>query len=145
MKVRVTFELDSIAEAEEVMQAVKLLKDKPYRLKGFGAPIVDRDVDGEVEVQDGGPLDPRDVPEPKDRQEPAAPRPNVSPGFTACQKIGGDTKTQLLTEVDHRDLHPSTIEIIAKRMKRTPDQTKALIQLLWNRGEIKYDGKEIYL
>lgn len=70
-----------------------------------------------------------------------APRPNTSPGWDACQKIGSETKEKLLSELQHH----SDPEHVSKRIKRTPDQTRALIQLLWNRGEIKYDGKEFYL
>lgn len=70
-----------------------------------------------------------------------APRPNVSPGWTACQKIGTDTKELLLKELPGRVNDPAHI---AKKIKRTEEQTKALIQLVWDRGLIKYDGQDFY-
>lgn len=71
-----------------------------------------------------------------------APRPNISPGWVACQKIGAETKEELLKELPGRDndaIH------IGKKIKRNADATKALIQLLWDRDLIKWDGKEFYV
>lgn len=69
-----------------------------------------------------------------------APRPNISPNWNACTRIGADTKEALL-----KALPSSDPEYIAKKIKRNLDQTQALLQLLWDRGEVKCDGTEFYL
>ena len=132
MRVKVTFELDSIAEAEEVMQAVKLLKDKPYRLKGFGAPIVDHEIDNEVELEpvqvcvkqlpDGG------------LAVPDLARPNVNPGEPSIGKIGTATMELILANLK-----------VGKQMP-LPKYEEHL-KLLWKRGLVKYDNttKEFYV
>jgi hypothetical protein len=66
---------------------------------------------------------------------------NVSPKWVAAGRIGGDTKEALLKHIGDDEVGClADVEHIAKKIKRTPDQTKALLQLLWDRGEIKYDG-----
>lgn len=71
-----------------------------------------------------------------------APRPNISPGWVACQKIGAETKEELLKELPGRD---NDAAHIGKKIKRNAEATKALIQLLWDRDLIKWDGKEFYV
>ncbi len=67
-------------------------------------------------------------------------RSNVNPGFVACQKIGTETKDTLLAALPSGD-----VEHIAKKIKRTPDQTKSFLQLMWDRDLIKYDGSDFYV
>ena len=66
-------------------------------------------------------------------------RVNTSPGFVACQKIGSETKELLLAALPSSDP-----DHIAKKIKRTPDQTRSFLQLMWDRGLIKFDGMEFY-
>lgn len=135
MKVRVTFELDTIAEAQEVMQAVKLLKDKPYRLTGFGDSIVKTDPEKEIDmfvesVSSATSTPPQEVAAVQpDRQ---AARPNVNPGEPSISKIGTNTKEELLNSV-------------RVGIPMNPHKYSEHMKLLWKRGEVKYDGKEYYL
>lgn len=71
-----------------------------------------------------------------------AERENVDPGLTACTRIGSDTKELLLKELPGRG---HDMEHLGKKIKRNAEQTGQLVQLLWDRGEIRFDGTEFYL
>ena len=131
-KTRITFECESIAVAQEILEAVKQLKLKPYALTSFGGPIVNQDVNSTTEhyVDFAGERDGPQAPVAPPPAE-ATPKTNVSPGASAITKIGSGTKADLLT-----DLHNgSTIH----------SKWDEHLKLLWSRGEVKFDGEEWYL
>lgn len=63
--------------------------------------------------------------------EAPAIRPNVSPGKSAITKIGSETKAALLLDVGCN--------------KQPPAKYTEHLKLLWERCEVKFDGKEWYL
>lgn len=68
----------------------------------------------------------------------AAPK-NTKPPGVPPSKIGGETKEKILT----RCMRPSTAEDVNKFLGRGAgklEETKGLLHLLWDRGEIVYDG-----
>ncbi len=135
MKVTVSFEAEDFAHAREIIAAVETLYKVPYRMEGFGPPIVRNGFEGQTgsTAENGGEKVLSDV-----QGTQAAPRPNVSPGEPSIGKIGGSTKDYLLNElkagsraVEYKDFH----------------KFKEHLKLLWKRGEIKFDDttKEYYL
>ena len=60
-------------------------------------------------------------------------RPNVSPGDSSITKMGQDMKKAMLAAVGSGAFKPN---YDGKSLK--------YLQLLWKRGEIKFDGKEFY-
>lgn len=120
--IRVSFEVATIEEAEEIFAAVRLLKMKPYRMKGFGPPVVD-EVKEEMEM--------KDEPLAKVSNIPVIERKNVSPGEPNIVKCGISTMEILLND-------------LAKGVQ-PPVKYEEHMKLLWKRGKVKYDGKEYYL
>lgn len=72
-----------------------------------------------------------------------SPRPNISPKWLPCTKIGTDTKEELLSLLKS---HPRVNDMahIGKKMKRTEDVVKSLVMLLWARNLVNFDGTEFY-
>lgn len=72
-----------------------------------------------------------------------SPRPNVSPKWLPCSKIGTETKEELLSLLKS---HPRVNDMahIGKKMKRTEDVVKSLVMLLWTRNLVNFDGIEFY-
>ena len=60
----------------------------------------------------------------------AADRPNVSPGASSITKMGSKTKTEVID--------------IAMSGKPMPEKLVEHAKLLWERGDISFDGKEYY-
>lgn len=58
-------------------------------------------------------------------------RSNVSPGKSMITKIGSETKAALLVELANN--------------KQPAAKFSEHLKLLWERGEVKFDGKEYYL
>jgi len=72
-------------------------------------------------------------------QHEAATGVNKKPPGTACSRVGGETKEKITT----RCMKPSTLIEINKFLGRGEgklEETKSLLKLLWDRGEITYDG-----
>lgn len=67
----------------------------------------------------------------KDEMQQPVPRQNVNPGKSAITRIGTETKKELLSML-HGGVQPD-----AKWQEH--------LKLLWERGEVKFDGKDWYL
>lgn len=65
-------------------------------------------------------------------------RQNTNPGWTACSRIGGDTEDAITAAL------PASITTLCKKIKRSEGQAKQLLQLLWDRSKVKYDGQEFW-
>ena len=63
---------------------------------------------------------------------PPAPRPNNNPGKSTLTRMGAETKKELLSMLKNGDVQPD-----AKWQEH--------LKLLWERGEVKFDGKDWYL
>lgn len=61
----------------------------------------------------------------------ASERPNVCPGESSITKIGSNTKTDLLNDL--------------REGRQPSDKYAEHMKLLWERGEVSYDGEEYYL
>lgn len=65
---------------------------------------------------------------------------DTKPPGIACSRVGGETKEKILA----RCIRPSTLEDINKFLGRGPgklEDTKSVLKLLWERGELLYsDG-----
>ena len=142
MKINITYQCDTAAEAKEVLEAVNRLGNLPYRLEGFGQPIVSGDRGALIELtelQEGSASPNMDLEAQKapnvlstvPPQNVPAIRNNVSPGEPAIGKIGSKTKEDLLFVIS------SGVQASAKFSEH--------MKLLWKRGEVKYDGQEYYL
>lgn len=129
MKINITYQCDTVAEAKEVLEAVHRLSKLPYRLEGFGAAIVSGDLNALVELADPHDTEDRNP----NRNGIPEPRPNINPGEPTIGKIGEATKAVILDELGTKNIQPLQ-----------PKYTEHL-KLLWKRGLIKYDGKEYYL
>lgn len=66
-------------------------------------------------------------------------RPDESPGWTACTRIGGETKDKIHALLA---ITAASLEVIANHIKQKQVNAQALLQLLWDRDEIRYDPKE---
>lgn len=125
MKISIVYEVNTAAEAKEIIEAVQRLAKLPYQLTGFGPPLVSGDIGALVELtelQEGSAHPNKDVEEVKTE------RPNVSPGEPSISKIGTQTKENLLFTLPHQ-----------------PDAKWAEhMKLLWKRGEVKFDGTDYY-
>ena len=64
-------------------------------------------------------------------EEQIKPRPNVPPGVATISKIGSGTKEELLKMLG-QGIQP-------------PAKYREHLKLLWERGEVKFDGKEFWL
>lgn len=137
MSIRICIAVDTVEEALDVFAHLKTHKPKVF------SPQVM--IDPQKSTDGARVFDPSHAPVVESNAAPAghtAPVEtefkNVSPGWTACQKIGVDTKVAILTHIGSSGCAADP-EHIAKKIKRTPDQTKALLQLLWDRGVILHD------
>ncbi|WP_018609556.1 hypothetical protein [Uliginosibacterium gangwonense] len=63
---------------------------------------------------------------------------NTTPEGTATTRIGAETKASILKAL------PATLDVVAKSVKRQPLIVQDLLKLLWERGEVKFDGTEYY-
>jgi hypothetical protein len=140
MSIRICIAVDTVDEALEVFEHLKTRKTKP-------APQVM--IDPSKSTDEARVFDPSHPPSVLTNAPAQAAASvithsfgkNISPKWAACSRIGSDTKDALFKHIgDHPMGCLADVEHIAKKIKRTPDQTKALLQLLWDRREIKYDG-----
>lgn len=69
----------------------------------------------------------------------AVDRTNTDPGWDACTRIGGETREKIHAILA---ITPASLKNIAESIKQKEASAQALLQLLWSRGEIKYDTKE---
>lgn len=67
------------------------------------------------------------------------PRKNEPPPGTACQRIGSETKEKIMSAL------PAPLSSISAVIGQRQESTSALLRLLWNRNEIKFDGEEYYV
>ena len=138
MSIRICIAVDTVDEALEIFEHLKTRKTRP-------APQVM--IDPSKSSDEARVFDPSYPPSVL-TNEPAPAKAvvsafgkNISPKWAACSRIGSDTKEALFKHIGDDPMGClADVEHIAKKIKRTPDQTKALLQLLWDRGEIKYDG-----
>lgn len=83
---------------------------------------------------------PVDAPEPEVIPTPPDRR-NINPGWTACTRIGGITRDTIHSVLN---LGSCGLKGLQNAINRNELDTCALLQLLWDRGEIKYDGQEFW-
>lgn len=69
----------------------------------------------------------------------AVDRTNTDPGWGACTRIGSETREKIHAILA---VTSASLDNIAKSIKQKEASAQALLQLLWARGEIKYDAKE---
>lgn len=137
MTIRICIAVDTVDEALDVFA-----KLKDHKLRATPQVMIDpqKSTDG-ARVFDpehtAAPVQDKPAPVPHTVEEEFK---NASPGWIPCQKIGSETKDAILAHIG-KDSVQADPEHIAKKIKRTPEQTKALLQLLWDRGEIEYDRK----
>jgi hypothetical protein len=67
------------------------------------------------------------------------PRNNVEPPGEACSRIGSETKEKIYAAL------PATLDGVCNALKQRQTSTSALLKLLWNRNEVKYDGSTYYV
>lgn len=131
MKIAITAYADDTYEAACIVEALKNVRS--IELDSYSGRVkVDKVFDKKPEPQVR-------VEEPQANETPE-PAENENPGFTACTRIGGDTKDAIL-----KNLPCSDAEHLGKKIKRTAEQTEALLQLLWDRGDIEYRGGDFVL
>ena len=138
MTIRICIAVDTVEEALDVFAHLKSHKPK------ITSPQVM--IDPQKSTDGARVFDPERhaAPEPAKPAPTAAAEPapfkNSSPGWVACQKIGTETKAAILAHIGD-GLVAANADFIAKKIKRTTEQTEALLQLLWDRGVILYDRK----
>lgn len=86
------------------------------------------------------------TPVPLPASDEAAPQQavNKKPPGTACSRVGGTTKELILVKC----CKPSTLEEINKHLSRGAgklEETQSILKLLWERGDIAYDGSNYKL
>ena len=139
MKLAITLYPDDFAEADRIIHQLRGVRSleldtymgKAQYEKTFDKPYSQTAEEAEREEMNAGP---------SLGITQAVPRENMDPGFTACSRIGSDTKEALL-----KNLPTSDPDHLAKKIKRTGEQTRQLLQLLWDRGEIRYDGRDFHV
>lgn len=135
MKITITYEVDSLVKAHEIIAAVENATRQPYRQHGYGAAQLP-EAEPQLSINEAESIEMNGGPSLGGKGE----RTNINPGFTACSRIGADTKAALL-----KALPGSDPDHIRKKIKRSLDDTQAFLQLLWERDVIKFDGEEYYL
>jgi hypothetical protein len=139
MSIRICIAVDTPEEALDVFSALKTHKPKMASPQVMIDP--QKTTDGARVFDPSYPPETQPTPPAKAAVvEEQAPFKNTSPGWVACQKIGAETKAAILAHIGD-GVVAANADFIAKKIKRTPDQTKALLQLLWDRGVILYDRK----
>jgi hypothetical protein len=135
MKIAITVYPDDLAEADRVIHLLKGSRNleldsymgKAQVEKVFDKPVVKTIEALESEEMNGGPS----------LGVTTATNLNINPGFTACSRIGTTTKEALF-----KALPGSDPDHIRKKIGRTLEQTQELLQLLWERDLIIFDGEE---
>jgi hypothetical protein len=123
MKIRLTFEVETPDEAREILRAVENLAKVPYRLEGFGTPVVKE-------------VPPTEIEENWD----------VVPDAPPAQRIGSETYADLIRLLNEGlGKAPLTAEEINEGLLRAPSQvgqTRSILHLLVRRGVLQFNGSE---
>ena len=130
MKIMISYQVDTVEEAKEVMAAV----ENRGKLTTFRVQDAPDAVYGAAELLAASGVKPEAQAAP---DVVKVPRPNVSPGVPLITKIGSNTKEYILNELKASGA-PRTLEHFGLKYAEH-------LKLLWSRGEIKFDGSEYYL
>ena len=117
MKTMISFQCDTLEEAQAVLTACAAIGKEPHACsKQY--------------------MDSKELVGVKPAAEDLPPRKNVSPGEPSITKIGEKARAYLLNELK---AGPRTTEYADFH------KYDEHLKLLWKRGEVKFDGKEYYL
>jgi len=142
-KITISFEVDSPAQARDILAAVERIPDTPYSLAQWGSQVLRAQpkthaalgIEPEADPQQlAMNIQSREVLESVNKAPTPASveRKNVSPGTPLISKIGSNTKEELLKMLLTADMQPHA-------------KYKEHLKLLWSRGEVKFDGTTYYL
>ena len=118
MKTMISFQCDTIEEAQAVLEAAKALGKEPHACS--------------KQYMDSKELLKNTLEQVGVTPTEGEPRKNINPGEPTITKIGSGTRDVILADLK------------AGRQLPLPKYAEHL-KLLWKRGEIKFDGEEYYV